>query len=159
GYLFDKRGLSDRRLAQASREKAQGRDIAGMTGGERSRAHDAVGHILGHAVARPLLVAAAAGDTTDVVLAAVEHGVDLVLANKVPLASDRRTASALFDRAKAHGRRVLHEATVGAGLPIIDTVEKLISSGDRVLTIEGCPSGTLRYLVGGFERGTPCSER
>jgi aspartokinase/homoserine dehydrogenase 1 len=158
GYLFDKRGLSDRRLAQASREKAQGRDIAGMTGGERSSAHDAVVHILGHALARPLLVDAAAGDTTDVVLAAVEHGVDLVLANKVPLASDRRTASALFDRAKAHGRRVLHEATVGAGLPIIDTVEKLISSGDRVLTIEGCPSGTLGYLFGELGRGTPFSE-
>jgi aspartokinase/homoserine dehydrogenase 1 len=158
GYLFDKRGLSDRRLAQAAREKAQGRDIAGMASGQRSNAHDAVVHILSHALSRPLLVDAAAGDTTNIVLAAVEHGVDLVLANKVPLASDRRTASALFERAKAHGRRVLHEATVGAGLPIIDTVEKLISSGDRVLTIEGCPSGTLGYLFGELGRDTPFSE-
>jgi aspartokinase/homoserine dehydrogenase 1 len=157
GYLFDTRGLSDRRLALAAREKAQGRDIAAMTGGMRASAHDAVVHVLGHALSRPLLVDAAAGDTSAVVLAAVEHGVDIVMANKVPLASDHRTASNLLERAKAHGRRVLHEATVGAGLPIIDTLEKLVASGDRVLTVEGCPSGTLGYLFGELGRGTSFS--
>src|SRR5256886_17026523 len=51
-----------------------------------------------------------------------------------------------------------HEATVGAGLPIIDTFFKLVESGDRVHTIEGCPSGTLGYLFGELGRGTPFSE-
>src|SRR5256885_14074764 len=56
--------------------------------------------------------------------------------------------------AQTHGRRLLHEATVGAGLPIIDTYQKLVDSGDRVSKIEGCPSGTLGYLFGELGRGT-----
>ena len=52
---------------------------------------------------------------------------------------------------------MLHEATVGAGLPIIDTIAKLQESGDEVLGIEGCPSGTLGYLFGELGVGTPFS--
>jgi aspartokinase/homoserine dehydrogenase 1 len=51
----------------------------------------------------------------------------------------------------------LHEATVGAGLPIIDTIKKLQESGDEILRIEGCPSGTLGYLFGELGRGTSFS--
>src|SRR5919202_5177466 len=47
---------------------------------------------------------------------------------------------------------------VGAGLPIIDTFHKLVESGDRVLRIEGCPSGTMGYLFGELARGRPFSE-
>ena len=51
----------------------------------------------------------------------------------------------------------MHEATVGAGLPIIDTINKLQESGDEVLRIEGCPSGTLGYLFGELGRGSTFS--
>src|SRR5919202_5429359 len=47
---------------------------------------------------------------------------------------------------------------VGAGLPIIDTFHKLVESGDRVLRIEGCPSGTMGYLFGELARGRAFSE-
>ena len=57
---------------------------------------------------------------------------DLVLANKRPLAGRRAVSEALWQTARARGRRILHEATVGAGLPIIDTYHKLTQSGDRV---------------------------
>ena len=62
---------------------------------------------------------------------------DLVLANKMPLAGRRLVSESLWQTARARGRRILHEATVGAGLPIIDTYHKLIESGDRVERIEG----------------------
>jgi homoserine dehydrogenase len=52
---------------------------------------------------------------------------------------------------------VRHEATVGAGLPVIDTLHKLQDSGDRVLRIEGCPSGTLGFLFGELGRGAAFS--
>ena len=57
-----------------------------------------------------------------------------------------------------------YEATVGAGLPIIDTYHKLVETGDRVLRIEGCVSGTLMYVVvGGVRRASrsrrPCARR
>jgi aspartokinase/homoserine dehydrogenase 1 len=53
---------------------------------------------------------------------------------------------------------VLHEATVGAGLPVIDTLQQLVASGDRVLSVEGCPSGTMGFLFGELGRGVPFSQ-
>ena len=60
--------------------------------------------------------------------------------------------------ATSRGRRVLHEATVGAGLPVIDTYHKLVEAGDRVLEIQGCPSGTLGFLFAEMGQGRSFSE-
>ena len=54
---------------------------------------------------------------------------------------------------------MLHEATVGAGLPIIDTYHKLTESGDRVERIEGLLSGTLGYVLSEVSAGAPFSRR
>ena len=56
-------------------------------------------------------------------------------------------------RSRDKGRRLRFEATVGAGLPILDTHRKLVESGDRVVRIEGCLSGTLGFLLCEIERG------
>jgi homoserine dehydrogenase len=56
------------------------------------------------------------------------------------------------------GPRLKYEATVGAGLPIIDTYYKLIETGDRVLRIEGCVSGTLMHIASAVSAGRPFSE-
>ena len=61
----------------------------------------------------------------------------MVLANKKPVAGSRDGYAALMAAASAAGRRIKYEATVGAGLPIIDTYQKLVETGDRVLQIEG----------------------
>ena len=45
-----------------------------------------------------------------------------------------------------------------AGLPIIDTYQKLVETGDRVLRIEGAVSGTLMYVVSAVSAGRPFSE-
>jgi homoserine dehydrogenase len=82
---------------------------------------------------------------------------DLVLANKRPLADRRVVSEGLWQTAKARGRRILHEATVGAGLPIIDTYHKLVESGDRVDRIEGLLSGTLGYVLSEVSAGVPFS--
>jgi homoserine dehydrogenase len=55
------------------------------------------------------------------------------------------------------GNRLRYEATVGAGLPIIDTYQKLVETGDRVLRIEGCVSGTLTYVTSALSSGRPFS--
>jgi aspartokinase/homoserine dehydrogenase 1 len=52
----------------------------------------------------------------------------------------------------------LHETTVGAGLPVLDTFYKLIEAGDSVRSIEGCPSGTMGYLFGEMGRGVAFSQ-
>jgi bifunctional aspartokinase / homoserine dehydrogenase 1 len=110
-----------------------------------------------HALSRPILVDVTAGDTSAVLEAALVGGMDIVLANKKPLAAASGARGGLARSAASRGRRVLHEATVGAGLPIIDTISKLKESGDEVLRIEGCPSGTLGYLFGELGRGATFS--
>ncbi len=158
GFVFDRRGLGGRRLAALAAYKERGQSVAAHGDGRAADVRAAIDFIAEHALARPVLVDVASGDTRPALLAAVEHGMDLVLANKVPLAGDGEAARALLHHARRRGRRVLHEATVGAGLPLIDTIEKLIASGDRVLTVEGCPSGTLGYLFGELGRGRPFSQ-
>src|SRR6185369_7882480 len=89
---------------------------------------------------------------------ALARGFDAVLANKVPLSSAQVDVDELFAVARLYRRQILHEATVGAGLPVIDTLRKLIDSGDRVLSIEGCPSGTLGFLFGELQQGRTFAE-
>lgn len=157
GLVFDARGLSPRRLATLAAAKAKRTPLAKAPGGRRASAGDAVAFVARHALANPILVDLTADDTTETLKAALAAGMHVVLANKRPVAADRRTYDALLAAAQACGRRVMLEATVGAGLPIIDTYRKLVESGDRVLKIEGCPSGTLGYVFGEMGRGAPFS--
>ena len=157
GYAFDARGFSRARLAELIALKSARQPLAESAGAQHASAAQAFAAICDHALARPVLVDATAADTGDVLEAALGRGWDLVLANKLPLAGDQ----SLFDRlrctAATRSRHVLHEATVGAGLPVIDTLRKLQQAGDRVLRIEGCPSGTLGFLFGELGRGQPFS--
>jgi aspartokinase/homoserine dehydrogenase 1 len=157
GFVFDPDGLSARRLAALVREKRRGRRLAALPGGRAATTDEAVAHMAGYALTRPVLVDLTADDTSSALELALTHGMDLVLANKRPLAGRRSTSESLWQTARARGRRVLHEATVGAGLPIIDTYHKLIQSGDRVDRIEGLLSGTLGYVLNEVSSGTSFS--
>jgi bifunctional aspartokinase / homoserine dehydrogenase 1 len=158
GFVFDPQGLSPRRLATIATGKSQGRQLAEMPNGVAASASEAVAHIAGYALARPVLVDLTADDTGPILEQALTHGMDLVLANKRPLADRRDVSDALWQTARAHGRRILHEATVGAGLPIIDTYHKLVESGDRVDRIEGLLSGTLGFVLSEVSAGVPFSQ-
>src|SRR5207248_7313993 len=59
---------------------------------------------------------------------------------------------------RATGRHYLYETTVGAGLPIINTLRDLVQTGDQVLKIEGVLSGTLSYIFNTFDGTKPFSE-
>jgi aspartokinase/homoserine dehydrogenase 1 len=157
GYVFEPRGLSKRRLATLAAAKESGTALADVPKGVRAGAESALNEVRRHALSRPILVDVTAGDTSAVLEAALVGGMDIVLANKRPLAARRGSSGGLTKSATSRGRRVLHEATVGAGLPIIDTINKLQESGDEVLRIEGCPSGTLGYLFGELGRGATFS--
>jgi aspartokinase/homoserine dehydrogenase 1 len=111
-----------------------------------------------HAVSRPIVVDVTSEETGDLLLAAAKAGFHVVLANKKPLATSWEGYSALFATARAGGRYIRFEATVGAGLPIIDTFNKLDESGDRVRRIDGCVSGTLMFVLSQVSGGRPFSE-
>src|SRR5438034_499559 len=157
GYVFDARGLSSKRLEALTAAKSARTPLSSVRRGVHATSEEAIAAITAHALSRPILVDVTAGDTGSVLEAALSRGMDLVLANKRPLAGPEKDARTLAHAAASQGRRVLHEATVGAGLPIIDTIQKLTESGDQVLRIEGCPSGTLGYLLGVMGRGTSFS--
>ena len=60
--------------------------------------------------------------------------------------------------AQQHRRRFLYETTVGAGLPVIDTLQGLLNAGDELVAFEGILSGSLSYIFGELEAGVPLSE-
>ncbi|HUI08855.1 MAG TPA: bifunctional aspartate kinase/homoserine dehydrogenase I [Bacteroidota bacterium] len=83
----------------------------------------------------------------------LESSISIVTPNKKANAG----AFALYERlhrtALRHNVRFLYETNVGAGLPIINTINDLIAGGDRILKIEGVLSGTLSYLFNSFTAG------
>jgi bifunctional aspartokinase / homoserine dehydrogenase 1 len=152
GFVFDSRGLSRAELIALSLHKSRGGSLASATDGRLANAAEAIEIMSAHALSRPILVDVTAAESGAILDLALSRGWDLVLANKIPIAA-RDTASQLERTARERGRHILYEATVGAGLPVIDTLRKLIEAGDQILSIEGCPSGTLGYLFGELGSG------
>ena len=112
----------------------------------------------GHAVSRPIVVDVTSEDTADLLQTVAEQGFDIVLANKRPLAGPWDQYKGLFEASARAGRRIRYEATVGAGLPVIDTFRKLADTGDKVRRIDGCVSGTLMFVLSEVSAGRPFSQ-
>ena len=158
GYIFDPGGISARRLSSLAKEKARGTRLSSVDGGAAATTSEALTAIARHALSRPIFVDLTADDTTALLRSALAAGMDVVLANKRPLSGGLADARALQEAARTHDRRILHETTVGAGLPIIDTYYKLVEARDRVQRIDGCTSGTLGFLLSEIGRGRKFSE-
>jgi len=73
-------------------------------------------------------------------------GINIVTPNKKANSSSYAEYGRLIEARRAGGSHYLYEATVGAGLPIIQTLRDLRETGDRIQRIEGMFSGTLAYL-------------
>lgn len=152
GFVFDNRGLSRATLLRLARAKERGTLLSAL-GGRAAKASEALAFMSGHAVSRPVVVDVTSDDTAGMLKAAVGQGFDIVLANKRPLADTRDGYQQLVSACEMAGRQLRYEATVGAGLPIIDTYRKLAESGDRVLRIHGCVSGTLTFVMSEVSAG------
>ncbi|HEU5171823.1 MAG TPA: bifunctional aspartate kinase/homoserine dehydrogenase I [Gemmatimonadales bacterium] len=158
GFVFEQRGLSPHRVAALAALKERGTGAAQVPGGRAATGEEAVAFISRHALRRPILVDLTADATGPLLARALASGMDLVLSNKRPLTGPRPESARLHELARAYGRRIRHETTVGAGLPVIDTYDKLVESGDRVEKIEGCLSGTLGFLLNEMAAGRRFSE-
>ena len=152
GFVFDNRGLSRAKLLRLARAKESGALLSSL-GGRAAKANEALAFMSEHAVSRPVVVDVTSDDTAGMLKTAVGQGFDIVLANKRPLADTRDGFEQLTNACDAIGRQMRYEATVGAGLPIIDTYRKLAESGDRVLRIHGCVSGTLTFVLSEVSAG------
>jgi len=76
----------------------------------------------------------------------VNHNVSVVAANKIAASGPYSIYENLKNTARRRGIKYLFETNVGAGLPIINTMESLVNSGDRILKIEAVLSGTLNFI-------------
>ncbi len=78
--------------------------------------------------------------------AVLDSNISVVAANKVAASSSYENYSKLKSIAKRKGVKFLFETNVGAGLPIINTLNDLVYSGDKILKIEAVLSGTLNFI-------------
>lgn len=88
----------------------------------------------------------------------LERGVHVITPNKKANSGDFAVYAELRRLSRSLRRHYLYETTVGAGLPIIQTLNDLIQTGDKILGIEGILSGTLSYLFNAFDGEKPFSE-
>lgn len=87
-----------------------------------------------------------------------EHSISVVAANKVAASSDFNNYSLLKATARKRGVKFLFETNVGAGLPIINTINDLINSGDKILKLEAVLSGTLNFIFNTIAADVPFSK-
>ena len=88
----------------------------------------------------------------------LNNNISVVAANKVAASSDYDNYSKLKNIARKRGVKYLFETNVGAGLPIINTINDLINSGDKILKLEAVLSGTLNYIFNTISAEVPFSE-
>ncbi|WP_298063005.1 bifunctional aspartate kinase/homoserine dehydrogenase I [uncultured Rikenella sp.] len=87
----------------------------------------------------------------------LSHNVSVVTANKIAASSGYEHYAALKNTARARGVKFLFETNVGAGLPIINTINDLRHSGDTILGLKAVLSGTLNYIFNVLAEDVPFS--
>ena len=100
----------------------------------------------------------ASGDVAGLYQTFLEHNISVVAANKVAASSDYASYAKLKETALRRGVKFLFETNVGAGLPIIGTINDLRDSGDKILKIEAVVSGTLNFIFNEIAADVPFSE-
>jgi aspartokinase/homoserine dehydrogenase 1 len=88
----------------------------------------------------------------------LDAGFHIVTPNKKANTDSLQYYQALRTAAQKTQRRFLYETTVGAGLPVIDTLQSLLKAGDELLQFEGVLSGSLSYIFGKLEQGMSLSQ-
>ncbi len=148
-------GIPDRVLRDLVAAKETGQSLAENSVGMRVSPLEALqrlGPDLGPVV---LVDCAAGGGTYEAIHQTLLSGGSVVLSNKAPLAVDQERYDHLMEAGQS---RLLNEATVGAGLPVLSTLRSLLDSGDEVIEIQACASGTLGYITSELMAGRQYSE-
>lgn len=133
--LLDEHGLDP---ATAADELAHGRP--------RPDDEALIAKIMSWKLTDVVLVDVTASELTDLHRAALEVGLHVVTANKLPLAGSMDRYRSLIRARNASRVRYGYETTFGAGLPVLHTLDELLATGDSLDSVSGCFSGTLGFL-------------
>ncbi|BFG30601.1 hypothetical protein CerSpe_168750 [Prunus speciosa] len=155
--------LGDTFLMEVCRVKSDGASLSTISGygeskvftnSESTKKIIDVAAFLGKSTGLALVDCSASSETIPVLTQAVDLDCCIVMANKKPLTSTMEE----YDKLISCPRRIRHESTVGAGLPVIASLNRILSSGDPVHRIIGSLSGTLGYVMSEVEDGKPLSQ-
>lgn len=105
-----------------------------------------------------VLDCASGSATTPLLLAARAAGANAVLANKDPLTGPQAQYAALIGSEDEAGGSLGVSATVGAGLPVLRTLAALVASGDTLVEVSACASGSLGFLCDQLSHGVAFDE-
>lgn len=122
-------------------------------------AKNITGEIIGMNIYNPVFVdCTASKEIASYYADLLSHNVNVVAANKIAASSEYETYAHLKQLAQCKDVKFLFETNVGAGLPIINTINNLINSGDRILKIEAVVSGTLNFIFNALDKDVPFSK-
>ena len=88
----------------------------------------------------------------------LDSSISISTPNKIATSSTYLQYQRLKNIAQKRGVQFLYETNVGAGLPVISTLNDLMNSGDRIIKIEGVLSGSLSFIFNSFKKGTKFSD-
>ena len=88
----------------------------------------------------------------------LKNNINVVTCNKIACADTFENYTELKEISKKYGTKFLFETNVGAGLPIIDTLNNLVNSGDKIISIEAILSGSLNYIFNNYNVNNKFSE-
>ncbi len=100
----------------------------------------------------------ASADVAGIYQTLLDNNISVVTANKIAASSEYSHYLRLKQTALDRGVKFLFETNVGAGLPIIGTINDLRNSGDKILRIEAVLSGTLNFIFNEIAADVPFSE-
>ena len=100
----------------------------------------------------------ASAETSEIYKDLMSKNVSVVTANKIAASSDYEAYHQLKETARKSGVKFLFETNVGAGLPIINTMNSLTNSGDKIVKLEAVLSGTLNFIFNTLSETIPFSE-
>jgi aspartokinase/homoserine dehydrogenase 1 len=152
------RALADSRHLWLGEHGEPGDWRAQLASAEAGDLNDLAAHLLGahlpHAVIVDCSASNAVADRYADWLAA---GIHVITPNKHALAGDWARRQSIEAGRLAGGARLRYEATVGAGLPVIQTLRDLLDTGDQLVSVDGILSGTLAWLFNRFDGSQPFS--
>jgi len=154
GALIDHDGFTAKSIAPVLEAKSKGTRLADLKDGVAlASPTELVAHL-------PATAPTAIADCTDdssaasVWTTAFARSIDIASANKDPFASDDDAYANLLKSRDEHARLLRGESTVGAALPVLNTLDDLLASGDNVFVIEGSLSGSLGFVLAKVQQGT-----
>jgi bifunctional aspartokinase / homoserine dehydrogenase 1 len=126
---------------------------------EKSRLHDFVKQIKSLNLRNSVFIdCTASEDVSNTYEQLFDQYVAVVTANKIACSSSYKSYLSLKEKAKKKGVKFVFETNVGAGLPIINTINNLIRSGDKILGLEAVLSGTLNFIFNTISAEIPLSK-